>query len=278
MNRLSKLLLVAAFITALVINPIASGLSSVQAAQKPTGTPGNQRGGKSGEHLRKGPPALPKIPSKKLEHIQIPERSASLKPVGANEFGQLINVSYMYAPVAQVTEVPTATATQQACTSPTIDLKILIIVTDPTDTNTALPAIKQALDYQGTTYTAFTASPRPSDPAADRLASLLSNGCHGNFEGVILGNGEVAYSDPSAGWESALTNTEWQSLYTYERTFSVRQATWYTFPSSQYGFNPPSSSGDTTSAPITASYTGAAAPVFGLYANTANPLTIRNVC
>src|SRR5258706_14551529 len=117
MNRLSKLLLVAAFITALVINPIASGLSSVQAAQKPTGTPGNQRGGKSGEHLRKGLPALPKIPSKKLEHIQIPERSVSLKPVGANELGQLINVSYMYAPVAKV---PTPTATQQPGTSPTI--------------------------------------------------------------------------------------------------------------------------------------------------------------
>src|SRR5258706_4108914 len=257
MNRLSKLLLVAAFITALVINPIASGLSSVQAAQKPTGTPGNQRGGKSGEHLRKGPPALPKIPSKKLEHIQIPERSASLKPVGANEFGQLINVSYMYAPVAQVTEVPTATATQQACTSPTIDLKILIIVTDPTDTNTALPAIKQALAYQGTPYTDFTASPRPTDPNANRFAALLSNGCHAFYEGVILWNGEAAYADPTAGWQSALPNPEWTSLYAFEQTFSVRQVTWYTFPTSQYGFNPPSSSGDTTAAPIIASYTGA---------------------
>src|SRR5258706_5782746 len=169
-------------------------------------------------------------------------------------------------------------AVKQTCYYPNNDLKILIIAKSPTDTNKAMPAIKQALDLQGTPYTVFTASPRPSDPAADRLASLLSNGCHGNFEGVILGNGEVAYSDPSAGWESALTNTEWQSLYTYERTVSVRPATWDTLPSSQYGFNPPSSSGDTTSAPITASYTGAAAPVFGLYANTANPLTIRNVC
>src|SRR5258706_2854530 len=214
-------------------------------------------------------PALPNIRSRRLVHVNIPLREGQAQNTLPLAWRLLKPVGFKFQPAAG--------AVQQTCSSTDIELKILIIATSPTDTNTALPRVNQTLDYQGTPYTVFTASPRPSDPAADRLASLLSNGCHGNFEGVILGNGEVAYSDPSAGWESALTNTEWQSLYTYERTFSVRQATWYTFPSSQYGFNPPSSSGDTTSAPITASYTGAAAPVFGLYANTANPLTIRNV-
>ncbi|HET7142950.1 MAG TPA: Ig-like domain-containing protein [Anaerolineales bacterium] len=214
-------------------------------------------------------PAWPIIRSKRLVHVNIPWREGlaqNTKPI----FGELFKLASFKSKSA-------ASAAQQACSSTDIDLKILVIATNPTDTNTALPAIKQALDYQGTPYTVFTASPRPSDPATDRLASLLSNGCHGNFEGVILGNGEAAYSDPSAGWQSALTDTEWQSLYTYERTFNVRQATWYTYPSSQYGFNPPSSGGDTTSTPIAANYTGAAGSVFGLYANTTNPLTIRNV-
>ncbi len=214
-------------------------------------------------------PVLPTIPSTPLVHVNIPSRDGQ-KAAGAPMAGQSV------MPVVFRLK-PLASTSAQACSPITVDLKILIITTDPTDTNTALPAIKQALDYQGTPYTVFTASPRPSDPTTDRLAPMLSSGCHGNFEGIILGNGDVAYNDPTAGWVSALTNNEWQSLYTYERTYGIRQATWYTFPSSQYGFNPPSSSGDTTANPISAQYNGASGPVFGLYANTANPLTIQNV-
>jgi peptidoglycan/xylan/chitin deacetylase (PgdA/CDA1 family) len=292
MNGLwKKSLLTISCLVVLVVSTIAApDLSLAQAAQKPTGTPGNNRADKSGEKLRKGPPAFDTIPSKPLKPIQIPPRPDEAEPRGADGSGGYLFTNYESAPLAQTTTIAptdtsvpptpaasaTATATQQACTAPTIDLKILIIVTDPTDTNTSLPAIKQALDYQGTPYTVFTASPKPTDPNADRLTPLLSSGCHAFFEGVILGNGDVAYSDPTAGYQSALTTPEWQALYLFEQTFNIRQATWYTYPSAQYGFNPPSSSGDTTTSPISANYTSAGQSVFP-YANTANPLTIQYV-
>ncbi len=150
---------------------------------------------------------------------------------------------------------------------------MLVIAAEPTDSNTTLPAIQQVLDFQGTPYTVFVASPRPSDPTADRLASMLSSGCRGFYQGVILGNGQVAYGDPSAGWQSALTDAEWQSLWNYERTFGIRQITWYTYPTAEYGFNPPTAG---SSNPINAQYTAPGQATFS-YANTTNPLTIKNV-
>jgi Bacterial Ig domain len=223
------------------------------------------------EHLKLGPPTLPVIPSLPLQPVTMPSRTGS-PTIGAAQPSS----SESMAPLAKRAPGARAMAAVQACSPVTVDLKVLVIVTDPTDTQTALPAIRQVLEYQGTPYTVFTASPRPADPAANRLASMLSSGCHGYFQGVILGNGQVAYNDPTAGFQSALTNPEWQSLWGYERTFSVRQVTWYTYPSSDYGFNPPSSSGDTTANPISAAYTSAGQTTF-TYANTANPLTIQYV-
>ncbi|HEX2696258.1 MAG TPA: hypothetical protein VHM28_01030, partial [Anaerolineales bacterium] len=221
-------------------------------------------------------PALPIIPTLPLEHVDIPDRS-TLVGAGAGVLAAPTHRPFGNPP-PKSTKKPSLSpnTASQTCPSPTIDLKVLVIAADPTDTNTALPAIKQALDFQGTPYTVFTASPRPGDPNANRLTALLSDGsCHAFFEGVILGNGQVAYTDPTAGWESALTNPEWQSLYAFEQEFGIRQVSWYTFPDANYGFNPPSSSGDTTSSPISANYTGAGQPVYP-YANTTRPLTIQN--
>ncbi|MGH2627191.1 MAG: Ig-like domain-containing protein, partial [Anaerolineales bacterium] len=164
----------------------------------------------------------------------------------------------------------------EGCPSVSIGLEVLVIAVEPTDSQTTLPAIQQALEFQGTPYTVFVASPRPSDPAADRLASLLSFECEGFYQAVILGNGQAAYPDPTAGWQSALTDAEWRTLWTYERDFGVRQATWYTFPTAEYGFQPPTAGFDTTANPIEASFTGPGRTTFS-YANTSNPVTIRNV-
>src|SRR5258705_4161250 len=48
---------------------------------------------------------------------------------------------------------PDTVQAASTCASVTIGLKVLVIVAEPTDTLTALPAIRQVLDYQGTPYT-----------------------------------------------------------------------------------------------------------------------------
>jgi hypothetical protein len=287
-DRIWKTLLFAGCAAALLIAAALPDLSQARAAQKPTVTPGGsatpQNGGnRGGETLRKGPAGFPEITSRPLKPVKIPARPAGKTASPSGDQLNYFAASYQAAPLAQTTSVPTgtpaatatATPTQTACTSPSIDMKILIIATSA-DTSSALAAIQQVLDFQGTPYTVFTASPKPTDATTDRLATMLSSGCHAFFQGVILGNGDVAYNDPSAGYETALTPPEWQSLYAFESTFDIRQVTWYTYPEAQYGFNPPNSSGDTTTAPISATYSSAGASVFN-YANTGSPLTITNV-
>jgi VCBS repeat-containing protein len=270
MNRFTRSISLALCASLLLISANMTRLHSVAVPPQPARAPQPQLGGSCFPPLIPCGllPALPVIPTLPLGHVTIPDRS------GQSNAGQPLvrspnqGVAYRLGPQA-------ASLNQQSCSSTNEKLKVLIITADPTDTNTALPAIEQALNFQGTPYTVSTATPRPSDATTNRLASLLSSGCSANFDGVILGNGQVAYTDPTAGWESALTDPEWQSLYAFEAAFNIRQVSWYTFPDANYGFNAPNSSGDTTTSPISLTYTGAGQPVYS-YANTAGTLTIQN--
>ena len=94
--------------------------------------------------LRQTPPVLPTVPSSPLSPVELPER----RPTAAVEFG-----------IAAAGECPT----------PTIDMKLLVIAASPTDDLTTLPAIRQVLDYLGTPYTVFTATPKPAE-GTNRLA------------------------------------------------------------------------------------------------------------
>lgn len=256
--------------------------------------------------LEEGAPALPTIPSLPLLPVLMPSRLDLLPDLGdplppilsapdsasspaAESAGESTPAVEEAAssPTAEATAEPTATdgsaaAVQESsvqaaegCPSVSIGLEVLVIAVQPTDSQTTLPAIQQSLEFQGTPYSVFVASPRPSDPAADRLANLLSLECEGFYQAIILGNGQAAYADPTAGWQSALTDAEWRTLWEYERDFGVRQATWYTYPTAEYGFQPPTGGFDTTANPIQASFTGPGRTTFS-YANTANPVTIKN--
>ncbi len=148
---------------------------------------------------------------------------------------------------------------------PTIDARVLVVSADGTEE--VLPAIRQVLDYLGTPYTVWVARSRPG-----ALTTALSAGTHGYFQGVILATGGLTYNDRGT-WRGALTDAEWRALWDYEASFGVRQATFYTFPTADYGFQNPIAL-DTTATPLAVSLTVAGRGVFG-YLNPDAPLTIR---
>ncbi|MPZ14502.1 MAG: DUF11 domain-containing protein [Chloroflexi bacterium] len=232
--------------------------------------------------LREAPPALPKVLTQPLQRTTLPPRQYKIDKLlpqrdaaedAASELERAGGRLRSPEPALRAANTEEAAlAASQVCSTPTIDLRILVITADPTDSATTLPAIRQTLDYAGAPYTVFTATPKPSDPSTDRLAAVLADGCHAFYQGIILGNGEVAYNGPG-GWTSALTEAEWQTLWDYEATFGVRQASWYTYPTPAYGFNWPTAGFDSTGTPVSATLTSAGQSTFS-YVNSGNPLTI----
>lgn len=155
------------------------------------------------------------------------------------------------------------------CPSPTVDLKVLVLASDGTEAD--LSAIQQVLDYLGTPYTLYIASQHPNGLTPDKL----SNSCHGYYQGVILTNGQLVHSNGTSS-VSALSQQEWTNLWNYEAKLGVRQLSWYTYPTSDFGYQAPSSSLNTASQPISAQLTSQAQSTFP-YMNMGGTVTIQNV-
>lgn len=158
------------------------------------------------------------------------------------------------------------------CSERSLHLRVLVLAA--TADEPALSAITQTLQHLGTPYDLRVLAPRPADPATNRLADWLGNGCSGPYAAIMLSNGELAYADPVHGWISALTDAEWASLDAYAARLQVRRVAWYVYPSPAYGWHWPHMIRDTT-ASTEASFTPAGAALFGLSANTDQALTIR---
>ena len=132
-----------------------------------------------------------------------------------------------------------------------IDMRVLVISANGEEAD--LPGITTTLDYLGTPYSVYVASRTPGGLTADRL----SNGCHANFQAVIVTTGTV-----DNAWSGVLTATELQALRTFESQFKVRQVVWYTFPN-DFGLTYAGSAVNTIGhAPLTVSLTTAGAAVF----------------
>ncbi len=164
-----------------------------------------------------------------------------------------------------------------------IELKVLVLSADGTEAG--LPAIRQALDYLGTPYQVFKAAPVPADPAINRFADPnsgvtlaegdLATTIHAYYQAVIVTTGELGYSGAN-GYQSALTPAEWNYLWAFEAKFGIRQLSWYTYPTPDYGFNYPTGVVDTTTTPLSVPFSAAGKAVFSSYLNTATPVTIKN--
>jgi hypothetical protein len=150
-----------------------------------------------------------------------------------------------------------------------VDLKVLVLASDGTEAD--LSAIQQALDYLGTPYTVYIASQHPNGLTPDKL----SNGCHGHYQSVILTDGQLVHPNGSSS-VSALSQQEWTNLWNYEASLGIRQLNWYTYPTSDVGYQAPSSSFNTTSKPISAQLTSQAQSAFP-YMNMGGTVTIQNV-
>ena len=105
------------------------------------------------------------------------------------------------------------------------------------------------------------------------VPTVLSDGTsHAYYEGVMQTNGTLSYLDSSGAFQSsALTATEWSTLWTYEGQFGIRTVSANTYPTSDFGMTYVSEDGN----PSTASYTAAGAAAFP-YVNGSGTLPIAN--
>jgi hypothetical protein len=145
-----------------------------------------------------------------------------------------------------------------------------VLVISATGSEPSFGAIKDALGYHTVPFTIWIATEKPGQLTPDTLYT----GCNGQYQGVILTTGSLAYWDGST-WRSALSPAEWQTLRAYEANFHVREISWYVFPSADQGLGPPSPPDgvNTTTSPINGTLTAAGQAVFP-YVNAANPITI----
>src|SRR5881392_3441856 len=155
--------------------------------------------------------------------------------------------------------IQTAQAQIIACSTTTIDMKLLVVSNGKTES--AFPAIKQILDYLGTPYDVLDMAVY----TGGITAPMLSDGvCHGYYQGVIFAYGGYIYTLPGMA-----------TLTSYEQKFAIRQLNWYMYPNNDFGFNYPYNGIITASGTDNASFTSAGASVFW-YANTANPVVVSN--
>ena len=164
----------------------------------------------------------------------------------------------------------TAVARLQAQTAvPACGIGLRLLVVSADGSEVALPAIESALRYLGTPYTVHVATQQPNG----LTWSALVDGCRARYNGIILTTANLAYT-PDGGdtWLSALTPAEFLALELYERTYDVRQASWFTFPTPDVGFQW-GVAVDTTISPVLVRLTAEGQSVFS-YINSASTVGI----
>lgn len=160
----------------------------------------------------------------------------------------------------------------------TVDLKVLVISTGTAQEDQGLDLIDDMLDQIGTPYDVFDATKN------ELTADVLSQGDHGNYNGIILTDSFLYYTGAGNYLNSALSLQEWQTLHAYERDFKVREAVISGHPVSgdYYKINYDLDYGmDATTIEAGSSYSAVwnapagQSEVFE-YVNTANPLPITD--
>jgi hypothetical protein len=159
-----------------------------------------------------------------------------------------------------------AAAAPTTCTAPNIDQKVLVLSADGGEAD--LADIQSALAYGGVPYTTYVGSWSPGG----LTSTLLASGCHAFYSGIITTTGDLGTAATGV-WQSALTDTEWQTLWSYAAQFNVRQVSWYTFPIDLYGFAPQNGAASPDSTPYNGTLTATGKTVYP-DVNANNPIPI----
>lgn len=104
-------------------------------------------------------------------------------------------------------------------------LKLLVITA--TENDNELQAIERYLKLLGTPYDVLVAK---DQELTNNLLIDETTGA-GNYQGIIITNSGLGFSDDQGNWGSAFDDEEWQRLWDYEKTYQVRQVALFTFPS-----------------------------------------------
>ena len=154
-----------------------------------------------------------------------------------------------------------------ACVSPAatkpLEMKLLVLSADGTEPS--FDAMKTLLDHLAVPYQAVVLRSQP-------LPALFNSTGRGNYQGIVLSTGGLAYYNGSA-WVSALSAADWTAIDTYMKDYSVRLASFYTFPEARYGLTYVSALSTSDTSPGNATLTSAGQAVFP-YLNPANPLKV----
>ncbi len=117
-----------------------------------------------------------------------------------------------------------------------VEMKALLLsATDNLVAEASAGAWKTLLDQAGVPYDWVVASTTTITPEV-----LVREDGVGRYQAVLLSTSNLVYFDGTA-WPSALSSTEWDVLFNYERAYGVRQATLFASPYSpheDYGVTP----------------------------------------
>ncbi len=145
--------------------------------------------------------------------------------------------------------------------TPKVKLKLLVVAA--TSDETTLEAITAFLKQIGTPFDTLIAS------TTDLTEAFLETDAGlGNYNGILLTTANLAWNNPSTGWESAFTPAEWITLRSYEAQYKAREVDLYSFPDGTDSQNPGNTglvytgAVDTTPAPLNAQLTTKGQQIF----------------
>src|SRR5450755_1849725 len=157
-----------------------------------------------------------------------------------------------------------------AIASPPVTMKVLVLAGSANETS--YQSITTFLGQIGVPYQAVVLSTISPDSSGNRLSQVaLSDSTTGTglYQGVILTDSTFA-----ACGSSCLSSADWTTLNTYAAQFSVRVASYYTLPASEWGLLPVGSGTSYTAAnPLNVGLTTAGAAVFS-YLNSTNTIPV----
>jgi len=172
---------------------------------------------------------------------------------------------------SKTTPIPLRAGAAASAAAPTdkVALRALVLAVDEQDFG--LPTWRTVLDRVGVPYDVVTTRTTPLT-----AGSLVRPDGVGRYNAVLLTSASLLHPDGAGGYVSGLDADEWHRLWAYERDYAVRQVSLYTAPGTwpeDYCLRPVGEGG-VGDAPLHASLTAAAAPIFDYLRSTARiPIT-----